>query len=156
MDFTVSNVGHIDAELVYLWRVLLTGSCQPWLSASRLTCSWVIRLHVFDVDTTVSAWQSNCVGVVVGPCPVSGVVCCWICCETQIWLGDLRVAGVFAFVVFVVNGFAIPVALCVLFVCGWCLPPFSTPVELHHTAMALRAQEAFYSIGFTCSNSHSE
>ena len=37
--------------------------------------------------------------VVVGPCPVLLLFCWWICGETQIWLGDLRVAVVvFVFV----------------------------------------------------------
>ena len=31
------------------------------------------------------------------PCPVPLLFCCWICGETQIWLGDLRVAVVFLF-----------------------------------------------------------
>ena len=33
-------------------------------------------------------------GVFVGPCPVPLLFCCFSCGETQIWLGDLRVAFV--------------------------------------------------------------
>ena len=38
------------------------------------------------------------------------------------------------------------------FVCGCVLVFFFASVEQHHTALAQRAQEASYSIGFTCSN----
>ena len=39
-----------------------------------------------------------------------------------------------------------------VFRCGCWLVFFGTSVERHHTALALRAQEAYYSIGFTYSN----
>ena len=46
----------------------------------------------------------------------------------------------FLFGLFAVFGFLF--AWCFLVVCGVVLPPFFTLVELHHTAIALRTQEA--------------
>jgi len=60
-----------------------------------------ISLHVFDVDTvakvTVSQGKSEW-SFLLGPAPFCVASLSLICGETQIWLGDLRVALVFGFV----------------------------------------------------------
>ena len=100
---------------VLLRRQLACVAGQPcFLDVKHFSCScqmshelphWIISLHVFDEDmvanVTVSQGKSF-VDVFVGPCPV---FCCFavlFCGETQIWLGDLRVAfglGVFCLLI---------------------------------------------------------
>ena len=108
-DFNAPNVWLQWYRAGLYVTILLTGSCQPSMSPSRLNCRRVIRLHVFDFrycwQVTVSSWQSF-----VGVFAVSLLFCCfvWFCSETQIWLGDLRVALVaLRFLMVVMNGFAI-------------------------------------------------
>ena len=65
-----------------------------------LWCFWLVLVCFQWMACSVyGTWQSFCVGVFsLGPAPFL-VVCCFSYGETQIWLGNLRVAVVLRFVV---------------------------------------------------------
>ena len=151
----VSHAWHIDAVDVRWCLSCLHGLALrslgswlggSWVSALRLfcfgtncpirCCFWLFLL-LFPTDGLLGTWYTSCLVTSLFTAAwydasfplafllVPGFCCCLFACF--LWLVWF---------------------LCLLFVfVGW---SFLKPVERHHTALALRAQEANYSFGFTC------